>query len=419
MTEFETNSRSFKYRDGELYAESVPLKSIAETYGTPTYVYSTEAVLDAFTGYQKGLEGVPHLICYAVKANGNVAVMKLLVERGAGADLTSAGEMYLAKTAGIPAERMVFSGVGKTAQEIQDALELGVLMFNVESSAELDVIASVAKKLGKTAHISIRVNPNVDAKTHPKISTGLKEHKFGVPWEECLALYEHAASMEPIEIRGISSHIGSSLPDAQPLLDALDKILSLHAQLKEKGIEVPYVDMGGGLGIRYSEETPLSTCEFASRLKEKIKNAGVTLIIEPGRSIVGNAGVLLCETQYVKRTTDRTFVIINAAMNDLARPAMYGAHHNIVPVSTGQPLETVDVVGPICESSDVFGKKLSLPQCKTDDLLAICSAGAYGFSMASQYNGRVRCAEVLVVGDQHKLVRRREELDELTRLQIF
>ncbi|MBZ0256324.1 alanine racemase, partial [bacterium] len=240
MTEFETNSRSFEYRDGELFVESVSLKTIAETYGTPVYVYSTEAVLDAFTGYQKGLEGVPHLICYAVKANGNVAVMKLLAERGAGADLTSAGEMYLAKTAGIPAERMVFSGVGKTAQEIQSALELGVLMFNVESSAELDVIAAVAKKIGKTAHLSVRVNPNVDAKTHPKISTGLKEHKFGVPWEECLALYERAASLDSIQVRGISSHIGSSLLDAQPLLDALDKILTLHAQLKEKGIEVPY-----------------------------------------------------------------------------------------------------------------------------------------------------------------------------------
>lgn len=419
MTEFETNARSFEYRDGELFAESVSLKTIAKAYGTPVYVYSTKSVLDAFIGYQKGLEGVPHLICYAVKANGNVAVMKLLAERGAGADLTSAGEMYLAKTAGIPAERMVFSGVGKTAQEIQSALELGVLMFNVESSAELDVIAAVAKKLGKTAHISVRVNPNVDAKTHPKISTGLKEHKFGVPWEECLALYERAASLDSIQVRGISSHIGSSLPDAQPLLDALDKILTLHAQLKEKGIEVPYVDMGGGLGIRYSEETPLSTQEFASRLKERIKNAGVTLIIEPGRSIMGNAAVLLCETQYVKRTADRTFVVIDAAMNDLARPAMYGAHHNVVPVSTGQPIETVDVVGPICESSDVFGKGLSLPKCDSGDLLAICSAGAYGFSMASQYNGRVRCAEVLVDGDQHKLVRRREELDELTRLQVF
>ncbi|MDP8246492.1 MAG: diaminopimelate decarboxylase [Candidatus Hinthialibacter antarcticus] len=419
MTDFETNSRSFEYRDGELFAESVPLKVIAETYGTPVYVYSKEAVLDAYTGYQNGLEGVPHLICYAVKANGNVAVMKMLAERGAGADLTSAGEMHLAKTAGIPPERMVFSGVGKTAQEIESALELGVLMFNVESSAELNVIASVAKKIGKTAHISVRVNPNVDAKTHPKISTGLKEHKFGVPWEECLALYERAASLDSIKIRGISAHIGSSLPDAQPLLDALDKILSLHAQLKEWGIEVPYVDIGGGLGIRYSQETPLSTKEFAQRLKEKIKDAGVTLIIEPGRSIMGNAGILLCETQYVKRTADRTFVIINAAMNDLARPAMYGAHHNISPISTGKPIETVDVVGPICESSDVFGKGLSLPQCEPNDLLAICSAGAYGFSMASQYNGRVRCAEVLVDGDTHRLVRRREELDELTRLQVY
>ena len=265
----------------------------------------------------------------------------------------------------------------------------------------------------------MRVNPNVDAKTHPKISTGLKEHKFGVPWEECAALYERAASLDCIKVCGIAAHIGSSLPDAQPLLDALDKILSLRDELKEMSIDVPYVDMGGGLGIRYDKESPISTQEFALRLQEKIKDSGVTLIVEPGRSIMGNSGVLLCETQYVKRTADRTFVIINAAMNDLARPAMYGAHHNIAPIVTGKPLETVDVVGPICESSDVFDKGVSLPESQSGDLLAICSAGAYGFSMASQYNGRVRCSEVLVEGDSHRLVRRREELDELTRLQVY
>ncbi len=419
MAPFETNSRFFEYRDGELYVESVPLQAIADEYGTPVYVYSTQSIIDAYTGYQKGLEGVPHIICYAVKANGNIALMQLLAQRGAGADLTSIGEMSVAKTAGIPPEKMVFSGVGKTASEIKAALELGVLMFNVESSAELDVIAAVAKEIGKTAHIAVRVNPNVDAKTHPKISTGLKEHKFGVPWEECVALYQRAADLDHIEVRGIAAHIGSSLPDAQPLLDALDKILSLRDELNEKGIDVPYVDMGGGLGIRYDDESPITTEEFASRLKNKIKDAGVTLIVEPGRSIMGNSGVLLCETQYVKRTADRTFVIINAAMNDLARPAMYGAHHNIVPVKTGNQPETVDVVGPICESSDVFDKSILLPKCESHDLLAICSAGAYGFSMASQYNGRVRCSEVLVEGGSRRLIRKREQLEELTRLQVY
>lgn len=417
---YDTKSRCFAYRNGELFAESVSLNALAEEYGTPLYVYSKEAILEAYDGYAQGLADVPHIICYAVKANGSVPLIRLLAERGAGADLTSAGEFLLAKTAGIPAERMVFSGVGKRVDEIQAALEAGVLMFNIESSAELNVIARVAEEMGKTAPVAVRVNPDVDAKTHPKISTGLKEHKFGVPWDECISLYERAASLSSIQVKGIAAHIGSSLSDTQPLLDALDRILKLREDLKVRGIEVPYIDIGGGLGIRYEDESPKAPSEYASQLKEKIKEAGATLIIEPGRSIMGNAGILLCETQYVKRTNHRTFVIVNAAMNDLARPAIYGAFHNIVPVShIDREAEAVDVVGPICESSDVFGKQRMLPECDSGDRLAICSAGAYGFSMASQYNGRIRCAEVLVDGDSHKLIRRRETLDALLDQQVL
>lgn len=417
---YPTNSRFFTYREGALYAESVPVKEIAETYGTPTYVYSSAAVLEAFDGYKRGLEGIPSLIAYAVKANGNLSILNLLAKAGAGADLTSGGELYVALRGGIPAERMVFSGVGKTDEEIEQGLQAGILMFNVESEPELENIARIAQSMGKKAPIAVRVNPNIDAKTHPKISTGLKEHKFGIPWEQAEAVYQKAAQMEWIEVRGIAAHIGSSLMDVSPLLQALDKLLSLRKSLIEKGIEIPYLDIGGGLGIQYQDTVPAMPEEYTRQVRERIKESGVTLILEPGRSIVGNAGILITKVQYVKKTDDRTFVVVDAGMNDLARPAIYGAYHQIVPVEPqGLATELVDVVGPICESSDVFGKERNLPSCKAGDYLALCSAGAYGFAMSSHYNGRVKPAEVMVEGDVHRLVRKRETYEELCRHQLM
>lgn len=417
---YPTNSRFFSYRDGELFAESVRVQDLAEVYGTPTYIYSSAAILEAFNGYRKGLEGIPHIIAYAVKANGNLSILNMLAKAGAGADLTSGGELYVSLRGGIPAERMVFSGVGKTDEEIEQGLQAGILMFNIESEAELENIARIAKRLAVTAPISVRVNPNIDAKTHPKISTGLKEHKFGVAWENVIALYEQAARMENIEIRGIAAHIGSSLADISPLMQALDKILELRQTLIGKGIEIPYLDIGGGLGIQYKDESPTLPEEYAQKLYEKIRDAGVTLIVEPGRSIVGNAGILICRVQYVKRNDEHAFVVVDAGMNDLARPAIYGAFHQIVPVIAGSDAgENVHVVGPICESSDVFGRDRHLPICNTGDLLAICSAGAYGFAMASHYNGRIKPAEVMVEDTHHRLVRKRETYEDLCRHQIL
>ena len=418
-TSYQTNSRYFAYRDGLLYAENVNLMEIAQEYGTPAYVYSSAAVLDVFQGYQKGLEGIPHLIAYAVKANGSLALMHLLAKQGGGADLTSVGEMHLGLKAGIPAERMVFSGVGKADFEIRGALEAGILMFNVESESELIAINRIAKTMHKTAPIAIRVNPDIDAQTHPKITTGLKENKFGLLWEQALPLYLSAAKMENIEILGISAHIGSSLQKTSPLLDTLDRLLALHKELREKGITAKYIDIGGGLGIKYKDEDPESSTEYARKLKDRFASSHATLILEPGRSLVGNAGVLLTRVTYIKRTPVKTFYVVDAGMNDLARPAIYGAHHSIVPVQCSDEAHAVDVVGPICESSDVFGKERQLPACKEGDFLAICSAGAYGFSMSSHYNGRVRPCEILVNGNEYKLVRKRESLDELWRNQII
>lgn len=417
---FNTHSSFFQYQNNSLQCETTPIETLAKEYGTPLYVYSKAAILDAFHGYQKGLEGIPHIIAFAVKANGNLSILNMLANEGAGADLTSGGELHSAIKAGIPADKIVFSGVGKSDTEIKDTLEAGVLMLNIESEPELDNIQAIAASLGKTAGIAVRVNPNIDAKTHPKISTGLKEHKFGVPAERAVALYERAAGLSNIEIKGIAAHVGSSLPDTEPLLHAVEKLLDFKGQLKAKNIDIKYLDVGGGLGIQYEDENQETPNQYASKLKERLKNEQVTIVVEPGRSIVGNAGVLVTEITYVKRTDDRTFAIVDAGMNDLARPAIYSAFHEIVPVNhADQPVETVDVVGPICESSDVFGKQRELPSCERGNLLAVCSAGAYGFAMASFYNGRVRPAEVLVDGSDHKLIRRRETHEDLWRNQVM
>ncbi len=417
---YDTRSRSMTYREGRLYAENTDLRAIAAQWGTPTYVYSLQEILTALKDYQRGLEGLPHLVAFAVKANGNVAILRHLGEAGAGADLTSAGELHAALKAGIPAERMIFSGVGKTEDEITMALRAGILMLSIESEPELDTVARLASSLDRRAPIAIRVNPNVDPKTHPKISTGLKEHKFGVPWEQARMLYEKAAGIAALEIRGIAAHIGSSLMDTTPLLQALDLLLEFRQSLQNKGLAIPYLDLGGGLGIQYENHVPETPSEYSRKLRQRVKDSGVTLILEPGRSIVGNAGILLTKVTYVKKNDDKIFVVVDAGMNSLARPAIYGAYHHIVPVDLrdGAP-QPVDVVGPICESSDVFGKNRSLPPCRPGDLLAICSAGAYGYSMASNYNGQLRPAEVLVDGHHGRLIRRRETLDDLLRNQVL
>ena len=417
---YNTHSSFFSYQQNNLHCENVPVDALAKEYGTPLYVYSKAALLHAFQGYQQGLEGIPHLIAFAVKANGNLSILKLLGEKGAGADLTSGGEMHSALKAGIPTEKLVFSGVGKSDTEIRDAVEAGVLMLNIESEPELDNIQAIAASLGKTANIAVRVNPNIDAKTHPKISTGLKEHKFGVPAERAVALYERAAAMPNIYIRGIAAHVGSSLPDTEPLLHAVEKLLDFKAQLQAKGIKITHFDVGGGLGIQYQNENQETPNQYAGKLRDRLKDEGVTLVVEPGRSIVGNASVLAAQILYVKRTDDRTFVVVDAGMNDLARPAIYGAYHEIVPVNHADgAAETVDVVGPVCESSDVFGKQRVLPNCERGQYLAMCSAGAYGYAMASYYNGRVRPAEVLVDGSTHRLIRRRETHEDLWRNQVI
>jgi diaminopimelate decarboxylase len=419
MTEpYQTNSRFFAYRDNTLFAENIDLNQIAAEYGTPTYVYSTHAILDVINGYKKGLAGIPHHISFAVKANGSLAILNLLARQGVGADLTSIGELHLAREAGIPTSEMIFSGVGKTDDEIREAIQAGILMFNVESEPELDAISRLAREAGKKAPVAVRVNPEIDAKTHKKITTGLRENKFGVLWEQALPMFEKAANDDNLEVVGIASHIGSSLADSTPLLDALDRLLAHFTTLANKGIALKYIDLGGGLGINYNDENPETAEEYGKKLKEKFADTGATLVIEPGRSVVGNAGVLITKVTYVKRSADKVFVVVDAGMNDLARPAIYEAFHAIAPVKAAGGQETVDVVGPICESSDVFGKGRELPVCHSGDLLAVCSAGAYGFSMASYYNGRVRPAEVLVDGDAHRLIRKRETLDDLIRNQI-
>ncbi|HPA46465.1 MAG TPA: diaminopimelate decarboxylase [bacterium] len=406
-------------RNGVLHGEAVDLREIADRFGTPTYVYSAGAILDAITGYRKGLATVPHRICYSMKANPCQAILRIMARQGVGADLTSVGEMKQALHAGIPAEQMVFSGVGKRRDEIEAGIDAGVLMFNLESPAELESIHEIAQRLGKSAGIAVRINPNIDAKTHPKISTGLSKNKFGIPTDQAMDLYQRARTMPGVEIRGIACHIGSSLMDSGPLLDACALMLDLRKRLIDEEIPIPYLDLGGGLGIQYHEEIPDSPQRYGERLRECLGDFDGTLILEPGRSLVGNAGVLLATVLYRKVNGERTFVILDAAMNDLIRPAMYGAVHEILPLAAeDRPTEIVDVVGPICETGDTFISQGELPRLEPGDHVAILSAGAYGMAMASQYNGRLRPAEVLIEGDRFRLVRKRESVEDLWRLDI-
>lgn len=403
-----------QYREDTLYIEDLPLEQIAARFGTPAYVYSMAALDEAFGAYRQAFGALDPLICYAVKANSNLSILRHFARLGAGFDIVSGGELARVLAAGADAGKVVFSGVGKSEAEMQRALEAGILCFNVESVNELVKLDAVAGRLGKRAPVSLRVNPDVDAQTHPYISTGLKDNKFGIAYDSALDIYRQAARLPHLDVVGIDCHIGSQLTDAAPLIDALDRLLQLIDQLEDAGIRLHHLDIGGGLGIRYRDETPPDLAIFSAALAERLRDRPLKLVMEPGRSLVGNAGVLLTRVEYLKLGEHKNFAVVDAAMNDLMRPSLYSAYHTILPASRHHGVNplTVDVVGPICESSDFLGKERQLAILE-GDLLAVMSCGAYGSTMASNYNTRPRAAEVLIDGDEARLIRRRETLAEL------
>jgi diaminopimelate decarboxylase len=407
---------TFTYRDGELYAEHVPLSAIAAEHGTPTYVYSRAAIEQRYRAFDEALSSVPHRICYAVKANSNIAVLQVLARVGSGFDIVSGGELRRVIKAGGDPAKVVFSGVGKTADELDFALASGIGCFNVESEVELWLLDAMAKKRGMRAPIALRVNPDVDPKTHPYISTGLKQNKFGIDLNTAERLYRQAQHSEGLRIIGIASHIGSQLLDVSPYLDALDRVLAVVDRLAADGIVFEHLDVGGGQGVRYRDEQPLDPAAWASSVLGKIKGRKMMLYTEPGRAIVGEAGVLLTRVELLKPTEDRNFAIVDAAMNDLLRPSLYQAWMDIVSVRQGAsaPTATYDIVGPVCESGDWLGKQRDL-SIMAGDLLAVRTAGAYGFVMSSNYNTRGRAAEVMVDGERASLVRQRESFEDLIR----
>jgi len=405
---------TFQYRGGELHCEGVPLREVAESVGTPTYVYCKTAILDSFRAYDRAFASVPHMICYAMKANGNLAIVAALAREGAGVDVVSGGELFRALRAGVPPKRIIFAGVGKTREEMREALKADILMFSVESGAELRALDQAAQEMGARAPVALRVNPDVDPQTHKYIATGLKDSKFGIPVSGALEEYEAAARMPGLQVLGVQMHIGSQLTKASPFADSVARIAAVVKQLRERRIEVQIVDVGGGLGIRYQDEQPPSHEEYAATVLPALKELGVTVLVEPGRSIVGNAGVLLTRALYPKRTPSKRFLIVDAAMNDLLRPSLYESYHEIRPVrETPGPRHAMDVVGPICESGDFLAKDRELPDVAAGDLLAVMSAGAYGFAMSSQYNARPRAAEVLVEAARFRIIRRRETYEDL------
>ncbi|MBT7672993.1 MAG: diaminopimelate decarboxylase [Oceanospirillaceae bacterium] len=402
---------NFEYRNNRLHAEELDLNLIAEQYSTPTYVYSRDTLERNYVAYSEALKGCEHLVCYAVKANSNIAVLNVLARLGAGFDIVSIGELERVLVAGGDPKRIVFSGVGKQVHEMQRALEVGVYCFNVESEAELVRLQSVAASLGCIAPVSLRINPDVDAKTHPYISTGLKENKFGIGIDQAPAAYAQAAAMDNIKVIGVDCHIGSQLTSIEPYLDAMDRLFVLIDTIAAQGIIVEHLDLGGGLGVCYGDEEPPAIADVMTHIRGHLGARKLALVFEPGRSICADAGVLLTRVEYIKNNQDKYFAIVDAAMNDLIRPALYSAWQDIIPVdlNSGAQTQNFDIVGPICESSDFLGKdrKLAL---EAGDLLAVCSSGAYGFGMASNYNSRNRAAEVMVDGNSSHLIGEREEL---------
>jgi diaminopimelate decarboxylase len=406
----------FEYQDDQLQCESIPIREIAEKVGTPFYLYSYHTLVRHFTVFNQAFEGIPHLICYSAKSNPNLALLRLFVNLGGGVDIVSRGELYRAVHAGADPRKIVFSGVGKREDEIEYALKVGILMFNVESSQELQVINEVAGRMDKKAAIAIRVNPDIDPKTHPYISTGLKQNKFGIDILRAPIAYRLASQLPNLEVVGIDCHLGSQIIEAEPFMEGLRKLKSLVEDLRKEGMEIRYLDLGGGLGITYEDEEPPHPVEYASSILEEIRGFGCTLVLEPGRVIVGNAGVLVTKVLYTKENEERRFVIVDAGMNDLVRPSYYGSYHHILPVKKEKREEIVaDVVGPICESSDFLAKGRKLPLLHPGELIAVMSAGAYGFSMSTNYNSRPRVAEVLVKDNEMFVIRKREDYEDLIR----
>lgn len=406
----------FRYRDGRLFCEDVPLEEVAAAVGTPFYIYSYNTLLRHFRVFDEAFEGIPHMVCFAMKANSNISVVKTFADQGGGADVVSGGELFRALRAGIPPERIVYAGVGKTAAEIEYALKSGILMFNIESGEELRAIDEAAGALGVKAPVALRVNPDVDAGTHPYISTGLKKNKFGIAIELALEEYKTAASLWNINVIGIHQHIGSQLTEISPFVDSITKTAGLVSRLKEEGLGIKYLDVGGGLGIKYQDETPPLPSELAEAIRPILRGTGCTLIFEPGRVLVGNAGCLVTKVLYRKDTGEKKFIIVDAGMNDLIRPSLYQAYHDIRPVRRREvPGEVIvaDVVGPICETGDFLAKDRRLEMPERGEMLAVMSAGAYGFTMSSTYNSRPRVAEVMVSEGRFAVVRKRETFEDL------
>jgi diaminopimelate decarboxylase len=415
----------FEYRNGEMYAEEVPLKRIAREVGTPAYVYSLATLKRHYQVFDQAFAKVPHIVCFSVKANSNLGLLRAFAKQGSGFDIVSGGELFRALKAGGDPKKIVFSGVGKKKQEIEYALDAGILMFNVESDEELTALNEIAAGAGKKAPISLRVNPDVDPQTHPYISTGMKKAKFGVDIKKSLETYKRAVGLRHIDVVGVDCHIGSQLTSLTPFADALAKVREyldrvLAGEMKKEGAQIRYLDLGGGLGIQYNDETPPVPDDYAKVIIEGIEGLDVTLILEPGRVIVGNAGILLTEVQYIKETDTKKFVIVDAGMNDLIRPALYGSYQAIRPVVESKAESIVaDVVGPICESGDFFAKDREIARPRRNDLLAVMSAGAYGFTMASNYNSHPKPPEVLVAGDQYYVVRKRETMEDLIQGEVI
>jgi diaminopimelate decarboxylase len=406
----------FQYKDGDLYCEDVPIATIADRVGTPFYLYSHRTLVRHFKAFDSAFNKVRHLVCYSVKANSNVALLRIFVNLGAGMDVVSGGELFRALKSGVDPKKVVFSGVGKTEEEIEYGLNSGILMFNVESPQEMSRIDEIAGGMGTKAPVAIRVNPDIDPKTHPYISTGLRENKFGIDFNRSMEEYIFAKGLPNIEIIGVDCHIGSQLIEIQPFVEALRRLKELVNTLKQRGIGIQYLDLGGGLGITYKDEVPPHPTEYAEAIVEEVSELDHTLIFEPGRVIVGNAGILVSRVLYTKETGEKNFVIVDAGMNDLIRPSLYGSFQGILPVTEGEGEEIVaDVVGPICESGDFMAKNRRMPKFKPGDLVAVMSAGAYGFSMSSNYNSRPRVCEVLAKGDDFRLIRERETYDDLIR----
>lgn len=406
----------FKYVNDELYCEGVPVSRIAEDIGTPFYLYSTRTLTNHYRVFDRAFSGLRHIVCYSVKANSNVAILKLLVKEGAGVDIVSGGELYRALQAGVEPGKVVYSGVGKRVDEIEFALATDILMFNIESSEELMVIDRCAGRMKKKARIAVRINPDVDPRTHPHISTGLKENKFGVNIEKSLETYRWARTLGNIEVVGVDCHIGSQVIQIEPFVDALKRLKKLMGLLEKEGVRIGYLDLGGGLGITYDQELPPHPEEYGRAVKEVVKDTDVTVILEPGRVIVGNAGILVTRVLYRKQNENKNFVIVDAGMNDLIRPSLYGSYHALQPVVRKDREEFIaDIVGPICESGDFIAKSRPVPKLEGGELLAVMSAGAYGFSMSSNYNSRPRIPEVLVNNESYYVIRKRETYADLVR----